>query len=42
MKISNKPELQKIAFIRSSGIDLRDFMYPYKKRNFKSIFFFSD
>ena len=31
MKISNKEELQQIAFNHSSDIDFRDFMNPYKK-----------
>ena len=31
MKISNKQELQQIAFNHSSGIDFKDFMNLYKK-----------
>ena len=31
MKISNKKELQQIAFNHPSDIDFQDFMYLYKK-----------
>ena len=39
MKISNKGELQQIAFSHSSDIDFKDFMNLYKKYH-KTIFFF--
>ena len=41
MKISNKQELQQIAFNHSSDIDVEDFMKLYKKMYYKTIFFFS-
>ena len=41
MKISNKQELQQIAFNHSSDIDVEDFMKLYKKMYCKTIFFFS-
>ena len=39
MKISNKRELQQIAFNRSSDIDFQDFMNLYKKCTAKPYFF---
>ena len=41
MKISNKGELQQIAFSHSSDIDFKDFMNLYKKYH-KTIFFFTE
>ena len=42
MKISNKRELQQIAFNQSSDINFHYFMNLYKKCPAKTIFFFGD